>query len=302
MDFLGALAHRGGLVVRRPELSVGIVQAISRSAGLDVEVLTRQPLDRRDATERQRDIRAGQQVQPAPRRLLPDHDEGMHLRVGWLDRPDHAKWVFSTGMEGSSGDHYMGVDGPHARARYELPPTFDTVDLVFAWPEIGFPETVITLPLPDRSTVEQATVSIWHAPVRTLPMPPTVNERDAARNVGRVHIEAGKVLAPPRVLRRSSDAVLVLSRLTEVGSLLSMELVSMARSNLTGWGGTLAVLDGNDIVRLPSGNSENSSGAGTFRSRTEFVTERPAGDVLDLVVAWPEARLPDARVRLSLES
>jgi hypothetical protein len=37
---------------------------------------------------------------------------------------------------------------------------FDEMRLVLAWPEIGFPETVVRIPLPDRASVERGTVSV----------------------------------------------------------------------------------------------------------------------------------------------
>ncbi|WP_132120746.1 hypothetical protein [Actinocrispum wychmicini] len=304
MDTLGALAHRGGLLVQRPELSVGVVQAVSRTSGLTIELLARQPLDRRDAVERQRDIRAGQRSQPAPRRLLPDFDEGEGLRVGWLDRPDHAQWVFSTRGESSSGDHYEGTDGPSTRAQFELPPTFDEVDLVLAWPEIGFAETVTRLSLPDRATVAGATVSVWQAPVNTTPVPRSANQRTADMRDERPHIEAGSIVAQPRVLHRGRDAVVVLTRLTEIDSLLSLELVSIARNSLVSWpdpGATLAVLAGDDVVELSSGNGESTGGNGRFHGRCEFVVERPATNVLDLLVAWTSAKLWDVQAQIQLE-
>jgi hypothetical protein len=48
---------------------------------------------------------------------------------------------------------------------------FERTALVLAWPEIGFPETVVELPLPDRATVERGTVSVWEAPVEAEPAP-----------------------------------------------------------------------------------------------------------------------------------
>ncbi|MDI5978619.1 hypothetical protein [Amycolatopsis magusensis] len=93
-ETLGALAHPGGLLVRRPELTVGIVRVVSRLSALVIELLARRPLDRRSATERQRDIRDGLSSPPkvASRQLLPASDEGMHLRAGWLDHTGRAHW------------------------------------------------------------------------------------------------------------------------------------------------------------------------------------------------------------------
>ncbi|MFD1047817.1 alpha/beta fold hydrolase, partial [Kibdelosporangium lantanae] len=64
MDTLGALAHHGGMLVERPELTVGLLTAISRTSGLEIELLARQPLDRRDPEQRKREIR---------QRALDDH-------------------------------------------------------------------------------------------------------------------------------------------------------------------------------------------------------------------------------------
>src|SRR6476661_1969763 len=104
-ETLGVLAHPGGLVVERPELSVGVVCAVSRPTGFELELLARRPLDRRSAVERQADIRAGRAAPPAaPRRLLPPFDEGIDLRVGWLDHDGRAHWQFASSWSSSSGD------------------------------------------------------------------------------------------------------------------------------------------------------------------------------------------------------
>jgi hypothetical protein len=139
-ETLGVLAHRGGLVVDRPELSVGVVHAVSRPTGLELELIARRPLDSRSAAERQADIRAGRDARPsAPRRLLPQVDEGTDLRVGWLDRDGRAHWEYGS-LSSSSGDHFEGVNGPSLRTVLRFPPMFDNMSIVLAWPEIGFPE------------------------------------------------------------------------------------------------------------------------------------------------------------------
>src|SRR5690349_21489759 len=105
VETFGVLAHHGGLVVERPELTVGVVRAVSRPTGLELELLARRPLDRRSASERQADIRAGRAApSTAARRLLPSFDEGIDLRVGWLDHDGRAHWEFGS-WSSSSGDH-----------------------------------------------------------------------------------------------------------------------------------------------------------------------------------------------------
>jgi hypothetical protein len=85
---------------------------------------------------------------PAPRHLLPPADEGIDLRVGWLDADGRAHWECDSSE--SSGGSAGAVHGPLTRTRLRLPPLFDRVSVVLAWPEIGFPETIVDPPLPDR--------------------------------------------------------------------------------------------------------------------------------------------------------
>ncbi|MET8765057.1 hypothetical protein [Lentzea sp. NPDC004782] len=326
---LGAVAHSGGLLVRRPELTVGVVRAVSGLSALEIELLARRPLDRRDATERQRDIREGLSLQPAaaPRRLLPAWDEGVDLRAGRLDHAGHAHWEYATFCSSSSGDYHLGTSGPTYRALFRFPPAFDRMSLVLAWPEIGFPETVITVPLPDRATVERATTSIWQAPVEVRPVPDGLNHH-AADRLDPPAVEAGTNVAAPRVLhRRDHRAAVVLARLTAVDSLLSMELHSTATDDFTetinarafsrrapsglrddpariraaGPGASVAVVQGQEAFWIRPGDGSFSGGDRTFSGVQEFTLNRPHGDVLDLVVAWPLAGLHDVRVRIPLK-
>jgi len=328
-ETLGAVAHSGGLLVRRPELTVGVVRAVSGLSALEIELLARRPLDRRDATERQRDIREGRSRQPAAvaRRLLPAWDEGIDLRVGRLDDTGRAHWEFATSCSSSGGDHFLGESGPTYRAVFRFPPAFDRMSLVLAWPEIGFPETVITVPLPDRTTVERATASIWQAPVDVFPVPDGLTHHIADRHHPPA-VEAGTNVAPPRVLhRRDHRVAVVLARLTAVDSLLSMELHSIARDVSTktinargfsrrgpsrllddparirtvGPGASVAVVQGHEAFWIRSGDGSFSGGDRTFSGVQEFTLNRPHGDVLDLVVAWPLAGLDDVRVRIPLK-
>ncbi|SMD25420.1 hypothetical protein [Kibdelosporangium aridum] len=328
-ESLGAVAHSGGLLVRRPELTVGVVRAVSGLSALEIELLARRPLDRRSAAERQRDIRDGLSSQPAvaSRRLLPAYDEGVDLRVGWLDHAGHAQWEFATSCSSSDGDYFLGTSGPTYRAVFRLPPTFDEISLVLAWPEIGFPETVITVPLPDRTTVERATTSIWQAPLDIRPVPEGVTHH-ADRGHGSPAIEAGTNVAPPRVLhRRDHRVAVVLTRLTAMNSMLSMELLSIAKGDsadavnahafppprptsgalddpaqirATGPGASVAVIQGHEALWIRPGDSTSSGGNQTFSCLQEFTLNRPHDDLLDLIVAWPLAGLHDVRVHIPL--
>lgn len=310
---LGVTAHRGGLLVERPELSVGIVQAVSRTSGLSLEVIARQPLDRRDATQRQQDIRSRREepVRIAPRRLLPLAEEGQDLRLGWLDATGRAHWEYSTSSMSSSGDHYAGTEGPSWRCSYALPPMFDELTLVLAWPEIGFEETTVTIPLPDRAAVEQATTSIWQAPVTARPVTEPLIDHDADWH-SPVPIEAGTVIAGPQVLHRGEHVVVVLTRLTVIGQALSVQLHGIAAGPLVDAvtpgsfsrrrreGVFLAVAEGDDAFWIGAHQGASYGGDDRFETFPEFVIRRPDGDALDLVVAWPAAGLAGARVRIPL--
>ncbi|MGC7095085.1 hypothetical protein ACPZ19_10500 [Amycolatopsis lurida] len=324
-ETLGAVAHPGGLLVRRPELTVGVVRAVSRLSALEIELLARRPLDRRGATERQRDIRDGLSsgLEVAPRRLLPAYDEGMDLRAGLLDHTGRAHWEFATSHSSRSSSN----SGPAHWFLFRFPPTFDQLSLVLAWPEIGFPETVITMPLPDRPTVERATASIWQAPLDVRPVPEGLTHH-AHRHHRPPAIEAGTNAAPLRVLHRGDHRVaVVLTRLTAVNSMLSMELLSIAKDEhadavnaqafpgrrptsgalddpaqirATGPGASVAVVHGHEAFWIRPGDSSASGGSQAFSSHQEFTLNRPHDDLLDLIVAWPLAGLPDVRVHLPL--
>ncbi|MFG2040374.1 hypothetical protein [Dactylosporangium sp. NPDC048998] len=315
-ETLGVLAHHGGLVVERPELSVGIVRAVSRPTGLELELLARRPLDRRNASERQADIRAGRGAPPmAPRRLLPPFDEGIDLRVGWLDHDGHAHWEFGS-WSSSSGDHFEGRNGPSLHTVLRFPPLFDHVSVVLAWPEIGFAETVVELSLPDRATVERNTVSIWDAPLDVRRPPSSLRHRIAAVPTEALAVEAGRIVAMPQVLSRRDDAAVVLTRLTSVGDALSMEILSVAdgeraravnaiadvaeQMRAHGPGASVAVVHDRDAAWVRPGGGSAYGGSRVFRSTIEFTLSRLDGDILALIVAWPAAGLPDVYVEIPL--
>ncbi|GAA0429801.1 hypothetical protein Aca07nite_38350 [Actinoplanes capillaceus] len=315
VETLGVLAHHGGLIVDRPEMTVGVVRAISRPTGLELDLLARRPLDRRSGPERQADIRAGRFTPPAPRRLLPDHDEGMDLRIAWLDPSGLAQWQFGGSRSSWSGDHYEGVEGPSIRAGLTLPPLFDRAPVVFAWPEIGFPETVVELPLPDRATVERGAVPIWVAPFDVRQPPSPLRSRTGELCHQTPHIEAGRIIAGPRVLNRAGRVAVVLNRLTTVGGTLSLEILSVAHGEPAraasadafpggrpgrGPGAAVAVLHDREAVWLPAHESAAGGGDTEFRCTAEFLVDRPDRDTLTLVIAWPVADLPEVCVDIPL--
>ncbi|GIE34898.1 hypothetical protein Ait01nite_079430 [Actinoplanes italicus] len=315
MESLGVVAHRGGLVVERPELTVGIVRAVSRPDGLELELLARRPLDRRDAVQRQADIRAGVTgPPPAPRRLLPEYDEGLDLRVGWLDADGRAHWEYGS-WSSSSGDHFEGVEGPSFRTLIRFPPMFDRVSVALAWPEIGFPETVLELPLPDRATVERETVSIWEAPLRVRHPRVALNHRDGTHPVETPAVEAGRIAAAPQVLSRGGEAVVVLTSLTAAGRYLYLGVCSIAEGEQGETaaaeafppgpeparpGASIAVVTGQEAVWVPTFSGSAGGGDRSFRSEGEFVVARPDTDVLTLLVTWPSAGLAEVLVDVPL--
>jgi len=326
-ETLGVLAHHGGLVVEEPALSVGIVRAVSRPTGLELEVLARRPLDRRSGPERQADIRAGRAGPSiAPRRLLPPFDEGIDLRVGWLDHDGRAHWEFGS-RSSSSGDHFGGTNGPSLHTTLRLPPLFDHASVVLAWPEIGFPETMVDLSLPDRATAERNTVSIWDAPLNMRRAPSSLNHRVGAFPFEELAVETGRIVAMPQVLSRGYEAAVVLTRLTAVGQALSMEILSVATEERAhaiaanvfppsrrppgtpddpehmrtrGPGASIAVVHDRGAVWARPHRGSSSGGSRAFRSTSEFTLSSPDGGVLEVMVAWPAAGLPDVCVEIPL--
>ncbi|MBB4691704.1 hypothetical protein [Paractinoplanes abujensis] len=273
---VGVPAHRGGLLVRQPALTVGVVQIIARPSGLDVELIARR----------------GVPGPPAARHLLPPYDEGVDLRVGRLDDTGRARWEYGS----------VASDGATWRTRTRFPTTYDQFELVLAWPEIGFAEFTTVLPLPGRDEVERGCASVWQAPVFMAPVPAGVRRRPAAGFLDTPPLENGRICARPRVLAREQDGVVVLTRLTEVGGVLSMAVESHSRVRLPvgtigPWGATIAVLRDRDAVVLDPYEGE----AGDHFASGEFVLPRPPGQVLDLVVSWPAVGLAGVRATIPLE-
>ncbi|HWO68655.1 MAG TPA: hypothetical protein VNO31_52360 [Umezawaea sp.] len=297
IEILGVVAHPGGVLVRRPELTVGVVRAVARPSGLAVELLSRTP--------RKVAIRPA----VAPRRLLPEYDEGMDLRVGWLEAGGRARWEYAVSERGRTSP-----TAPTERCGvYLLPPLFDEVSLVLAWPEIGFPETVFPLRLPARDQVEAAATSVWDAPREGVPVTEEFARHLADFGPIDLAIEEGVAVAAPRVLHGSDDAVVVLTRATAVGSSLSLEVLSIARGVAAVAIGALpfpppdessqaviAEVRGRDAHQLRSVAGTSAGAFDQHRAAGEYVLGLPDGGVLDLVVSWQLVGLGEVRVRVPL--
>lgn len=318
-ETLGVPAHPGGMLVERPELTVGLVRVTSSPAGLEVELIARRPPDRRTATQRQADIRNGRDVPTiAAGHLLPAFDEGMDLRFATLDEHGRARWWYPTRLASYTGGS-DGRFGQSLRAVYQLPPLFDTGSFVLAWPEIGFPETVVHLTLPDRATVERDTIRIWQTP------PPPTSAAEAGLSHGEapimlseVEVERGRSIAAPRLLRRAENVVVVLRRLTAAGPDLSMEIKSEVRGEMAASitaqafpprndesarrrsGAAIAVVHGTDARWLRPHEASASGGPDAFQDISEYILQRPYGDTLELIVGWTAAGLPEARLSIAL--
>lgn len=307
-ETLGLLGHPGGILVDHPRLRVGVVSAVSRPGGLCLDLIGRSPYAADAVTG-----------PPAPRVLLPRYDEGLYLRVAWLDADGRPHWEYGAYDVGTG----PAFGGTVLRTRLRLPPMFDSVALVLAWPEIGFPEAVATLPLPGRDAVQRAATSIWTAPVRTDP-PPENRTESAARPSPEVHPEAGLALLGPRVLHRGEDAVVLLTHLTLIGAALSVGITCTARGRRGGAatmastygpgrrsgstgprasavGASVALVEGAAFRWLTPTDGSAAGGDDVFDGHGEYAFERPDGPVLTLGVGWPEAGLPDVLVRLPIE-
>ncbi|MQA12128.1 MAG: hypothetical protein GEU98_27060 [Pseudonocardiaceae bacterium] len=301
-ESLGVLAHRGGLVVRRPELTVGIVQIISRLSGLDVDLLARRPPNQQSGRS---------PTTPAARRLLPVFDEGRDLRVGWLDRQGRSHWNFGT-VSSRRRTHADGAVTANWRTKVTFPAMFDKLSLVLAWPEIGFPETVLTVPLPDRTTVERHTTPLWTAPTAAVPVTESLTYRSAPIQP-EVAIEAGTVVASQQVLYRGSETAIVLTRLTATDKALSAELTSIAttptlagavpstRESDAGRGPSMALIHEREAFWIRPRRNSSTSGKRGFRNVQEFTMWRPDNHVLNLALEWPLAELDEVRARIPLE-
>jgi hypothetical protein len=319
IETLGVPAHPGGILVERPELTVGLVRATSSPTGLEVELMARRPPDRRTALQRQADIRAGRDV-PAvvARHLLPAYDEGRELRFARLDEHGRAHWSYPAQLFSDSG-FSDGRAGPSLRVCYQLPPVFDAGSFVLAWPEIGFPEKVVHLALPDRATVERDTICLWQASTSAVSAPDAgLSHRDAATGLPAVEAERGRSVAAPRLMRRAGNAIVVLTRLTAVGPFLSMEIRSVARGEVAGkitesafppregesarfrHSASVAVVNGADAMWLHPNEATASGGPDAYEETGEYTVERPDSDALDLIVGWAAAGMPEGQLTIPI--
>jgi len=94
-EMLGAPAHPGGLLVERPELTVGVVRAACSPTALELELIAR---------PRRSGVRA-----TAIRKLLPAYDEGIDLRL--------AGQLFGTVRAAGAGRDFLTREARCGRSR-----------------------------------------------------------------------------------------------------------------------------------------------------------------------------------------
>jgi hypothetical protein len=113
------------------------------------------------------------------------------------------------------------------------------------------------------------------------------------------------------LLVRRPELTVGVVQLTAIGSALSIELFGVATGPLAdtlsarpfppppqGNGPSLAVAKENDAFWISAHEGTSTRGGPRFDTVQEFITRRPDGDTLDLIVAWPQADLPNAWVRI----
>lgn len=315
-QILGAVAHRGGIIVEHETLRVGIAQMVSRTSGLQITVVAQRPADRRSTLERQAAIRAGDAVARAPRLLLPSAEEGMELRLGWLEFDGRAQWAYPQSSRGDSGGSAGEAPGPRLRATFELPPLFGSMTLLLAWPEIGFPETSIELALPDTITVERASVSSWDADLPDVQPPSWTREVSATFSLTPPPAEETyRAIVAPQTLLRSKDAVLVLSWLSADDVLLRATVTGVAHGPIAErlWQAQMSppfdhqgephlfldrtdpvfgIVQGDTLLTASPVTGTAFGGSARYEAENSFVLPRPAGrQPFVLAVAWPQAGL-----------
>ena len=65
-------------------------------------------------------------------------------------------------------------------------------------------------------------------------------------------------------------------------------------------GAAVAVVHGTEALWLHPHEATASGGPDAFEDTAEYTLERPDGDALDLIVGWPAAGLPEARLTIPL--
>lgn len=244
--------------------------------------------------------------------------------MGWLDSDRHVRWEYPHSSESSSGGSADDGPSPSLRATFMLPPLFEAMTLLLAWPEIGFPETSIELALPAAGTVEHASVSIWDA---ELPDPRTPSwarqitaDPDSAAPIAE---ETGTAIAQPQTLHRSTDAALVLTRLSAYENVLQATITGVARgttadrlrhprfptihspdTDLPAFFGratpVFGLIEGDVLITAVPGASTATGGLGSYEAETTFAVPRPADhQQLQIAVGWPQAGLDTAEILLA---
>jgi hypothetical protein len=284
-ESLGVVVHPGELVVRGEVVAVALRRVVAHGSWWDVYAAAVRRPDPRSALERQADIRARRGgVQPAPRRLLPAVDGGTDLRLGQLTGPDRATWAYP--KQWSDGQLYEAV--------YEVPAG---ADLVLAWPELGVPETVVPIDVPDSPVP----VPVWDAPSAARPAPPGLRAAQPPTvDWEQVAAEVGRVVAGPSVLHRGERAVVVVEHVTATRHGLRLGLSARARGGAAQRAyepPTVALVRGEETAAL---DPVEYAGYGAEHHEGEYVLPLPAGGPLDLLVSWPAAGLDAALATVPL--
>ncbi len=239
----------------------------------------------------------------------------MELRLGWLDSYRHARWEYPHSSESSSGGPARDGPGPSLRATFVLPPLFEAMTLLLAWPEIGFPEISIELALPDAVTVERASLSIWDADLPESRIPSWARQVTADLDWVPIAEETGMAIAQPQMLHRSTDAALVLTRLSAYENVLQATVTGVARGAIADqlrrprfpkigspdtdvpafFGRSTPVfglVQDDILITSAPGDGTATGGPGIYEAERRFAVPRRADhQPLQLAVGWPQAGL-----------
>lgn len=250
----------------------------------------------------------------------------MELRLGWLDSERHARWEYPHNSESDSGGTAQDGPGPSLRATFLLPPLFEAMTLLLAWPEIGFPETSIELALPDAVTAQRASVSIWDGDLPESRIPSWARQVSSDLDSVPIAEETGSAIAQPRTLHRSRDAALVLTRLSAYENALQATVTAVARGTIADqlrgprfprigspdtdlpafFGRAIPIfglVQDDVLITTAPGDGTATGGPGIYEAETGFAVPRPAGHhPLRLAVGWPQAGLDIVEILLAPDS
>jgi hypothetical protein len=197
-DLIGVVVHSGLVLGRSPGVVAAVRRITAVPAGLDLDVVVlahgvhaeaagrreRQASDHRaaDAASQQKDEAAARQDREVAakwggeasaerqharrqasirRRYLPDLGEGDALRLGLLTTGGDPRW-----LDPYRSTRSGGADRYRLEASYWATPLphDGLLEIVCGWPEIGLPETVTDVILPDLSARAAEARPLWELP------------------------------------------------------------------------------------------------------------------------------------------